>query len=64
MHDDDYEYCGDGGRLLDIIKEMLAENQAIFNANGNDHSDYILGGSAALRELAVELGIATYEELL
>ena len=63
MHDDLNEYCGDGGHLLELIKEMLAENVYLIK-QGDGNSDYIDGRSCALKELCVELGIATYEDLL
>ena len=48
--------------ILDIIQQMLAENRAIMKRNDAPH-DYLDGANSALRELAAELGIATWEQL-
>lgn len=48
--------------ILDIIQQMLAENRAIMKRN-DAPSDYLDGMNNGLKELAIELGIATWEQL-
>lgn len=50
-------------KLLAVIKEMIEENEYA-QKNFYNTSDYIDGRQCALRELAVELKLCDYEDLL
>ncbi len=52
----------DKAELLAYIQQILAENRKLMYAPAYDMS-YLEGSNAMAKELAVEFGLATYEEM-